>query len=50
MEDHFYSNKNDEEKKNRIDSMFNHESESVKLSEEYKLFSEFLSWKKAKNQ
>lgn len=48
--DQFYSNINDEEKKNRIDSMFNNEKKAENLSEEYKQFLEFLAWKKELKQ
>jgi len=45
--DQFYSNMGDQEKKNRIDSMFNNKSESEEKPDEYALFREFLSWKDA---
>ena len=48
--DQFYSNINDEEKKNRIDSMFDDGRKTEHKSEEYKEFIQFLEWKKARNQ
>jgi hypothetical protein len=48
--DQFYSNINDEEKKNRIDSMFDHGVKKAPISEEYKEFLQFLEWKKERNQ
>ncbi|MDP8267130.1 MAG: tyrosine-type recombinase/integrase [Candidatus Tenebribacter davisii] len=47
--DQFYSNINDEEKKNRIDSMFDNGVKKDRLSEEYKEFLQFLEWKKERN-
>ena len=46
--DQFYSNINDEEKKNRIDSMFINNISDEKLNQEYKEFLEFVAWKKAR--
>lgn len=48
--DKFYSNIDDEEKKNRIDSMFEGEEKTENQSKEYEEFLEFLAWKKARNQ
>ena len=48
--DQFYSNMGDEEKKNRIDSMFVNNISGEKLNEEYKEFLEFVAWKKARNR
>ena len=48
--DQFYLNMNDEEKKNRIDSMFDRKIQHEKVSDEYKEFLEFQAWKKAKRQ
>lgn len=46
--DQFYSNMDDEEKKKRIDSMFNGKGKNESQSNEYIEFLEFLAWKKAK--
>jgi len=46
--DQFYSNINDEEKKSRIDSMFDNNSNLKNHSDEYKQFLEFIAWKKDK--
>jgi len=46
--DQFYSNINDEEKKNRIDSMFSNTKENENNSEDFNKFREFLAWKKTK--
>jgi len=48
--DQFYSNMGDEEKNNRIDSMFVNNISGEKLNEEYKEFLEFVAWKKARNR
>jgi len=48
--DQFYSNINDEEKKNRIDSMFDTNDKNENLSDEYKEFLEFKAWKKERLQ
>ena len=47
--DQFYSNIDDEEKKIRIDSMFEGEEKTENQSKEYEEFLEFLAWKKARN-
>ena len=46
--DQFYSNIDDEQKKNRIDSMFSHIKEDKNISEDFNEFREFLAWKKTK--
>jgi integrase len=46
--DQFYSNMNDDAKKSRIDSMFENHVSGENLSDEYKDFLEFLSWKNEK--
>ena len=47
--DQFYSNINDEKKKTRIDSMFDHLLKKDPPSEEYKKFLQvFLEWKEAR--
>ena len=46
--DQFYSNIDDEEKKNRIDSMFRYIRGNENISEEFNEFREFLAWKKTK--
>ena len=48
--DQFYSNMNDEEKKKRIDSMFDVNAKIENRSDEYKEFLEFMAWKKSRNQ
>jgi len=48
--DLFYSNMDDEEKKNRIDSMFGNNIPDENLNEKYKDFLEFLAWKKTRVQ
>jgi len=48
--DQFYSNINDEEKKNRIDSMFGNNIPDENLNEKYKDFLGFLAWKKTRVQ
>ncbi|MCJ7519131.1 MAG: hypothetical protein MUO42_05605 [Anaerolineaceae bacterium] len=48
--DQFYSNIDDEEKKIKIDSMFDNQGKKEDQSEEYEEFLEFLAWKKASNQ
>lgn len=45
--DQFYSNLDDEEKRDRIDSMFGDKKNPLNLSDEYREFLEFLAWKKA---
>lgn len=44
--DQFYSNMNDEEKKNRIDSMFESDDLGKNKIDEYREFQEYLTWKK----
>lgn len=46
--DQFYSNMNDEEKKKRIDLIFNDDFKKEQRSEEYKEFLQFLEWKKSR--
>jgi hypothetical protein len=46
--DQFYSNINDEEKNNRIDSMFSNIKINEDISEDFNEFRSFLAWKKAK--
>jgi integrase len=48
--DQFYSNMDDEEKKKKIDSMFENKTINEITSKEYIFFLEFLEWKKSVNK
>ncbi len=48
--DQFYSNMDDEDKKNRIDSLFENKEKEKNISKEYLEFLEFINWKESRNQ
>lgn len=48
--DQFYSNVDDEIKKNRIDSMFGKEQNKELSDQDYEEFCQFLEWKRLKTK
>jgi hypothetical protein len=46
--DRFYSNVDDLEKRNRIDSMFNNKCDGEVVQQEYKYFLDYMAWKQSK--
>jgi hypothetical protein len=48
--DQFYSNIDDDMKKNRIDSMFENGENKDNTDQEFEEFQQYLNWKKTKNK
>ena len=48
--DQFYSNMNDDEKRERIDSIFSNHKTDYDIEDEFKEFLEFLDWKNSRDQ